>query len=31
MKIQVTPSGIPAIGAQSWGTHVCQFYDGRKI
>src|SRR3989442_914685 len=30
MKIQVTPTGIPGIGALSWGTHVCQFYDGRE-
>jgi len=30
MEIQVTPTGIPGIGALSWGTHVCQFYDGRE-
>ncbi len=30
MKIQVTPTGIPGIGALAWGTHVCQFYDGRE-
>ena len=30
MEIRVTPTGIPGIGALSWGTHVCQFYDGRE-
>ena len=30
MEIQVTPTGIPGIGALSWGTHVCQFYEGRE-
>ena len=30
MKIQVTPTGISGIGALAWGTHVCQFYDGRE-
>jgi len=23
-------SGIPSVGALTWGTQVCQFYDGRE-
>jgi signal transduction histidine kinase len=29
VNLEVTPSGIPTVGALSWGTHVCQFYAGR--
>jgi len=27
MSLRTTPSGVQFIGALSWGTHVCQFYD----
>jgi anti-sigma regulatory factor (Ser/Thr protein kinase) len=29
VNLEVTPTGIPTIGALSWGSHVCQFYEGR--
>ena len=27
MQAEVTPTGIPAVGAVRWGSHFCHLYD----